>query len=51
MLGQWQDFNASLTGAEDVIRYAQESMTTVSAMPDTLAELVEQLDVLRVSVF
>jgi len=46
---QWQEFNSSLHGVEDVIRFAEDTMATVTLPADTQAELVEQLDVLRVS--
>lgn len=34
---------------EDVIRFAEDTMATITLPADTQAELVEQLDVLRVS--
>jgi hypothetical protein len=47
---QWQEFSSSLHGAEDVVRAAQETMATVAVPADTQADLMEQLEVVRVSV-
>lgn len=46
---QWQEFSGSLCGAEDVLQSVQDTFHTATLLVDTNAELVEQLDLLRVS--
>ncbi|XP_076463745.1 nesprin-1-like isoform X2 [Babylonia areolata] len=44
---QWQEFSSSVQGAEDVVSLAQDTMASLTALPDTQEELVERLEVLR----